>query len=42
LRRRLYAADRSILAPKLDRDAIYQHPVDGAVALDQRRGISLR
>ena len=34
--------DRAVLAPVLDRHAIDQHPVHGAVALDERRRIHAR
>ena len=34
--------DRAVRAPVLDRHAVDQHPMDGAVALDQRRRIGAR
>ena len=36
---RLRAGDRAVRAAVLDRHAIDQHPVDGAVALDERRRV---
>ena len=36
---RLRAGDRAVRAAVLDRDAVDEHPVEGAVALDQRRRV---
>ena len=38
---RLRAGDRAVLAAVLDRDAVDQHAVHGAVTLDQRRRVNL-
>ena len=39
---RLVAADGAVRAPVLDRDAVDEHPVDGTVALDERRRVGAR
>ena len=39
---RLRAGDRAVRAAVLDRHAVDQHPVDGAVALDERRRVDAR